>query len=72
MSQAWRLDLGDGLRRLSAGGLTAREWIGALMARIEHCDHLIKAWVALDRAAVDPSQEPFVPKVKDGRDGPQD
>ncbi len=23
-------------------------------------------------AAVDPSQEPFVPKVKDGRDGPQD
>ncbi len=23
-------------------------------------------------AAVDPSQEPFVPKVEDGRDGPQD
>ncbi len=23
-------------------------------------------------AAVDPSQEPFVPKVKGGRDGPQD
>ena len=51
MSEAWRLELGDGLRRLSGGGLMAREWVRALMARIEYCDHRIKAWVAVDRSA---------------------
>ncbi len=51
MSETWRLDLGIGLRRLSGGGLTAREWVRALTARIERFDHMIKAWVALDRSA---------------------
>ena len=51
MSVAWRLKLGDGLRRLSGGGLMAREWVRALMARIEYCDHRIKAWGAVDRSA---------------------
>lgn len=35
-------------------------------------EEIVKLLETVADAAVDPSQEPFVPKLEEGRDGPQD
>ncbi|MEK6712497.1 MAG: amidase [Nitrospinota bacterium] len=47
--EAWRLTLSEGLRRLGEGSLTAQEWVGSLLGRIDACEAWVKAWAHVDR-----------------------
>ncbi len=66
----WRLNLSEGLARLSAGTLTAVDWVESLLARIGECEESVKAWAALDRGAALSAAGEADAKRASGKSGP--